>query len=79
MPEHTPQSSDRQDRNRTLLWALGFVLIALVAIAGINANAPQAGVYQPQPTPFVIETRRIEILSNNQLFSGNQTCIGVCK
>lgn len=70
-------------------WAVRIVLlIALLVVCSKAAPLiwperqvapPQPMYYAPDPTPFVVETQRIEILSNNQFFSNNQTCIGVCK
>lgn len=65
--DYTP---DRQDRHRAALWALGFVLIALVCIAAINAKAAATiPAYQPLPTPIVVDR-------GWEIHIGSDNCVG---
>lgn len=68
----TPQDTERQDRNaRLMAYGIG-LLIALAAIwSRFAPSAPPRPVYDAPPTPFVVETTRVEILSNNRF------CVGV--
>ena len=84
--EHTPQSSERQDLLSTRVQATLPYFVALIVflavVVWINAAHPQppAGQWQGAPDPPLVDNSvKVEILSNNQLFSNNQTCIGVCK
>ena len=72
---------NRQSARQALIYGV-CLLVALVAIGYFNnahPSPPQRDFYYPDPTPIVIETQRIEILSGNKFFSDNQTCIGVCR
>lgn len=62
-------SIDRQERYRYLFYTVVALLVFLFSFAAWSASnpAPPAGDWRPMPdpTPFVVETQRIEILSNN--------------
>lgn len=83
----TPQHDDRQDSgifiSRTRVQhtlAYGVILVvALIAFAVWSAQhpAPPAGQWQGAPDPPMVDNSvKVEILSNNQLFSNN--CFGSC-
>jgi hypothetical protein len=79
MSEHNAEERYRQDTNRLarldqLIISIAVALgaIALIIYVSRMPAPPQRDFYYPDPTPIVIETRRIEIFSNN--FSNN--CVG---
>jgi len=65
---------DTTDRKTLRFGAVlvGIFIVLLIITNAMSARypAPQPHFYYPDPTPFVVETQRIEILSNNRL------CIG---
>lgn len=82
---HTTTDQGIFINRQRLRHALAFgvcLCIALVLIAWLNIGNPQppAAEWRPAPDPPLVDNSvRVEILSNNQLFSNNQTCIGVCR
>ena len=83
----TPQSNERQpsilkrENVPAALAAFAMLCIMLCVIAYISMTHPQAPQqpfqFQPEP-PRIDNSVHVEILSNNQFFSNNQTCIGSC-
>lgn len=71
----------RQRIHATLAYGI-VLIIALIGLALFSAGHPAtpAGEWRGAPDPPLVDNSvKVEILSNNQLFSNNQTCIGVCK
>ena len=67
-------TTDRQDRNARLMT---YIIAAIVALAFVLQRFAPPTPAQPgtvllaAPTPYVVETQRIEVLSNNRF------CVGV--
>lgn len=77
--EHTPQSSERQDRIRYAFHFGIALIVALVLYGALVGSHPQppAGEWRPAPDPPMVDNSvKVEILSNNSLFSNN--CFGSC-
>lgn len=67
------------DRARYLFYTAALLIAALTLVAVFNIAYPQppAGQWQPAPDPPMVDNSvKVEILSNNQVFSNN--CFGSC-
>lgn len=75
MSYHTTEPSNAQDPNSSrvigmALFLIGALALALALGARPNAAPQQQQFFYPDPTPYVVETTRIEIFSNNRFCVG---------